>query len=270
MYTFRNKVALITGGSRGVGLATARALVAQGAKVTITARGEERLLKSHAELTALGGEVASVAGDVGDWDDAQRMVRAALDNFGRLDILINNAGVSMRGELADLAPEVIEQVVRTNLLGSIFPTRAALAQLLESRGHAVFISSIAGLLGVPGASVYCATKAALTTFVESLRLECPPARLHTGVVYLGFTEHDPEKRILAADGRRVPPDRPAHHTQDYAAKLILRMIAGRRRSLVMTPIGNLGAWVHRLAPGAVERAIRFAKEKNLGIYQKFS
>ncbi len=270
MDVFKRKVALVTGASRGVGFATAQALAHRGASVVITARGEKRLLQAHRELAGMGAQVASVTGDVGNWEDVRKMVRTAIDNFGRLDMLINNAGVSMRGELADLAPEVCAQVVNTNLLGSIYPTRAAIEHLVEARGHVVFISSIAGLFGMPGASIYSATKAALTTLAESLRLELGAKGLHAGVVYLGFTEHDEEKRILAADGSLLPPDRPAHHTQAQAAELILKLIEKRKHRLIMTPVGTLGWLAHRLSPDLVEEVIQQAKKGDWGIYRRFS
>lgn len=267
---FQDKVALISGGSRGVGLATARALVKRGAKVVITARGEARLKDSEERLTRAGGEVAAVAGDVGDRQDAQKMVRAAIDRFGRLDILVNNAGVSMRGNFSELSPEVCERVIQTNLTGSVALSRSAVEHLIEARGHLVFISSIAGLFGLPGASIYCATKGALTGLAESLRLELIPQGVHIGVVHLGFTEHDPEKRILAADGTPVLPDRPAHHTQDMAAGQILRMIEKRKRRIVMTPAGKLGGIAYRLSPGLVERAILMAQSGKWGMFKRFS
>ena len=206
MNAMNDKVALITGASRGVGLATARALITRGAKVAITARGEGRLRQAEEELRALGGEVLAVAGDVGDPTAAASMVAATLERFGRLDILVNNAGVSMRGRFDELSPEVCEQVIRTNLMGAVLITRAAIDAITAARGHVLFISSIAGLFGLPGASTYCASKAALSALCESLRLELGPKGVHVGVVHLGFTEHDPEKRILAADGTPVPPD----------------------------------------------------------------
>lgn len=267
---FDGKVALVTGGSRGVGLATARALAGRGAKVVITARGERRLEESRAALESEGAGVAAVAGDVASWDDAARMVEAAVDSFGRLDIVLNNAGVSMRGELSELDPGVCAQVLSTNLAGAVNVTRAAVGHVLESRGHILFVSSIAGLFGMPGASIYCASKGGLTGLTESLRLELIPHGVHVGVVHLGFTEHDPEKRILAADGSLVPPDRPAHHPQSLAAELILKMIEKRRRRLVMTPVGKLGYYAYRLSPWFVERAILFARSSRLGIYERFS
>lgn len=267
---FTGKVALVTGSSRGVGYATAEMLARRGAKIVISARGEKRLLQAKAKLEDYGAEVAAVVGDVGIWADAVSMVNAALDAFGRLDIVINNAGVSMRGDFKDLAPEVCTKVLQTNLLGSIYVSRAAVEHIISSGGHLVFVSSIAGLFGVPGASVYCASKAALTALTESLRLELGPLGVHVGAVHLGFTEHDPEKRILAADGSLVPPDRPAHHTQEFAASKILLLIEKRKKQLVMTPVGKLGWIAYRLSPWLVEKTILFAMSRQLGVYKKFS
>ncbi len=270
MVSFENKVALISGASRGVGYATARALGARGARVVITARGGRRLEESRKKLEEQGIEAVSVTGNVGDWMDAERMVKTALDRFGRLDILVNNAGVSMRGKFQELSQEVCGQTITTNLLGSIYLTRAAMDPILEARGHVVFISSIAGLFGLPGASTYCASKGALTGLCESLRLELLPQGVHVGVVYLGFTEHDPEKRILSADGTPVPPDRPAHHTQDFAASLIVKMIEKRKRRLIMTPVGTLGWLIYRLSPGLVEKVILWAQASGWGVFKNFS
>jgi len=268
--SFRGKVALVSGASRGVGFATAKALAEGGAKVVITARGAERLAKSEALLREAGADVVAVTGDVGHREDAQAMVDAALASFGRLDIVVSNAGVSMRGRFEDLSPEVCEQVIQTNLTGSVHLARAAVGPVIESRGNIVFVSSIAGIFGLPGASAYCASKGALTGLSESLRLELIPKGVHIGVVYLGFTEHDPEKRILAADGKPVPPDRPAHHTQAYAAGLVVRMIRRRKRRLIMTPAGNLGWLIYRISPGLVERVILWAQSSQWGIFKRFS
>jgi NAD(P)-dependent dehydrogenase (short-subunit alcohol dehydrogenase family) len=270
MGSFDGKVALVSGASRGVGFATAAGLVGRGAKVVITARGAERLESSSRALRERGGQVVAVVGDVSVRDEARRMVSAAVEKFGRLDILVNNAGVSMRGEFRDLAADVCDRVIGTNLIGSVNLAHAAIDQLVATRGHLVFISSIAGLIGLPGASVYCASKKALTGLSESLRLELIPAGVHVGVVYLGFTEHDPEKRILAADGSPSLPDRPAHHTQAQAAEMILDLVEHRRRELVMTPIGMLGGLAYRLSPELVERAILWAKTSRLGIFERFS
>jgi len=268
--SMQGKVALISGASRGVGAAAAAQLLRRGAKVVITARGEARLEKTRALLEKQGGQVVAVAGDVGKLADCKAMVDAALKHFGRLDILVNNAGVSMRGHFAELSLETCEQVVSTNLTGVIYLTRLAVPHILKAKGSIVFISSIAGLMGLPGASVYCATKGALTGLSDSMRLELGPRGVHCGVVYLGFTEHDPEKRILGADGSLVPPDRPAHHTQAFAAGLIVELIEKRKRRLVMTASGKIGAAVNRFSPALMEKAILTAQQSQWKIFKQFS
>jgi len=260
----------VTGGSRGVGFACARLLVERGAKVVISARGETRLEDSRRKLEDLGGQAVAVAGDVGRWEDAKGMIEAARARFGRLDFLINNAGVSMRGHFSELSPEVIKRVADTNLMGCLYPTAAAMDEIIRNKGSVVFISSIAGLFGLPGASIYCATKKALTGLAESMRLELIPRGVHVGVVYLGFTEHDPEKRLLSADGSLLPPDRPAHHTQADAAQLIIRLIEKRKKQIIMTPAGVAGALVYRLSPRFLERAVLFAQSSQLKIFKRFS
>ncbi len=267
---FDGKVALVTGGSRGVGFATARALALRGAKVVITARGETRLQDAKDRIERLGGEVVVVAGDVANLGDAERMVRGAIDQFGRLDIVINNAGVSMRGQFAELCPEVCRQVTATNLIGCLNVSQASIGHLIDAKGQLVFISSIAGLFGLPGASVYCATKKALTGLAESLRIELTPREVHVGVVYLGFTEHDPEKRIIMADGSLEPPGRPAHHSQAHAAALIVKLLRKRKRQLIMTPAGVAGWLAYRLSPAFVERAILRAQAAQWGVFKRFS
>lgn len=268
--SIRGKVALVTGASRGVGLATARTLVSRGAKVVITARGTERLQSSRDELIRSGGDVQAVGGDVGNWEDAKAMVQTAIDAFGRLDIVVNNAGISMRGHLKELAPETCAAVVQTNLMGCINVSRAAIDHIIDARGHLIFVSSIAGIFGVPGASVYSATKKALTGFAESLRAELGPDGVHVGVIYLGFTEHDPEKRILAADGSLVKPDRPAHNTQAEAGQRIVRMIERRKKMGVLSSIGRTGWLAYRLSPTLVEKAILLAQTSQWGVFRRFS
>jgi len=267
---FKGKVALVTGGSRGVGFATARALALRGAKVVIAARGETRLGEAKDHIERLGGKVVAIAGDVANLADAERMVQDAIDHFGRLDVVINNAGLSMRGQFAELCPEVCRQVTATNFIGCLNVSQASIGHLIDSKGQLVFISSIAGLFGLPGASVYCATKKALTGLAESLRIELIPKGVHVGVVYLGFTEHDPEKRIITADGSLAPPGRPAHHSQAQAAALIVKLLKKRKRQLIMTSAGVAGWLAYRLSPAFVERAILRAQASEWRIFKRFS
>lgn len=266
---FQGKVAIVTGSSRGVGFAIAKKLLQSGVRVIISARSAERLEESRKKLSQWG-EVIAIQGDVKKWEDARHLVETSIEHFGRLDILVNNAGISMRGLFNDLEQCVIDDVVQTNLIGSMYLSRLAMPHIQKNQGNVIFISSIAGLLGLPNASIYCAAKGALKNFCDSLRIEMEPYGVHIGIVYLGFTENDPEKRIVASDGSLVMSNRPAHHTQEQAAELIVGMIAERKRHIAMTPIGKLAYLISRLFPYLVERLISFARIRNWGVYKRFS
>ncbi len=269
MSEFSNKVAVVSGSSRGVGFALARALVERGARVVINARGRRRLEQSKSELLRMGGDVEAVCGDVSVWEDAQRIVQTAIDRYGQLDILINNAGVSMRGRFDRLSTDVCRQLVDTNLMGSIFLTKAAIHPIIQSKGQVVFISSVSGLFGLPKASLYCACKGALTHFCGSLRMELTSYGVHIGLIYLGFTEHDPEKRILTAKGSLVPSNRPEHHSQKQAANIILKAMEKRKKKVVMTPLGKFGWIAHRISPALSEKIIQKAQSCELKVYKRF-
>ena len=267
---FHGKTVLVTGASRGIGSALAEQLLGLGANVVISARGEARLAETFERLKAIRPTIAAVPGDVASFDDASRMVQTAIDHFGALDIVVNNAGVSMRGRFADLTPQTCETVLASNLLGSVYVSRAAVEHVAAASGSLVFVSSIAGIFGLPSTSIYCAAKKGLVGLAEALRIELAADRVHVGIAYLGFTEHDPEKRILGADGGPLLPDRPAHHTQPQAAEAMIEMIRKRREAAVLTPIGKVGAGAYRLSPRFVSWAIKRAQTSNLKVFRQFS
>lgn len=269
MSVFSDKVVVVSGSSRGVGFALARALVEKGVRVVINARGRRRLQQSKTELLKMGGDVEAVCGDVGVWEDAQRVVQTAIAKYGQLDILINNAGISMRGRFDRLSTDVCRQLVDTNLMSSVFLTKAAIDPIIQSKGQIVFISSISGLFGLPQASLYCACKGALTYFCGSLRMELASYGVHIGVVYLGFTEHDPEKKVLAANGFLVPSNRPEHHTRKQAAGIILKAMEKRKKKIVMTPLGKFGWVAHRISPALSEKIILKAQSCEWKVFRQF-
>jgi len=260
---FKGKVALITGSSRGIGLATARELAGRGARVVLNARSRDRLEQAQENLAKEGMEVMAIPADVSDPDACRNMISRVVDAHGRLDILINNAGISMRTNLEELDHETCKQMVDVNLMGCIYPTLYAIEQIKRNQGSLVFISSIAALLGLPTASLYCATKRALTGLAGSLRCELGQHGVHVGVVYVGFTENHPEKQVVGAGGSRISPDRPAHMTWQEVAREVAGLIQKRKRQATLSPVGKLARAIAWLSPGLVEKTIILFRKHQL-------
>lgn len=248
----------------GIGKATALALGRQGALVVINGRTPSRLQATADEFDREGISVLPIQGDVANSEDVQRLVAKTIDAFGRLDILINNAGISMRGAFEDLQDDVIQKVVGSNFVGSINMSRAALPYLRETKGHLVFVSSLAGIRGLPLVSVYSASKMALTGLAESLRLELMDNGIHVGIVYVGITQNEAEKTVLRADGKPITLqwrgiDRGQQREQ--VASAILKNIRQRKFKSVLTGLGRFEAIANRVAPGFVEQILKNAHKK---------
>lgn len=262
----QGRTALITGSSRGIGRETARQLAALGCRVVLNGRDSASLERTREEILRAGGAVEALGGDVCQAEICRELVGQVVERFGGLDILVNNVGVSMRGPFESLSPGVIQTVVQTNLLGCLYPTLYALPELRRRRGSLLFISSLAGLLGLPGVSVYSMSKMALTALAQALRTELTGCHVHVGVVYVGLTETDAEKRVLAADGTWVPIRRPYHQTQGAVAARIVEVIRRRRRVTVLTVRGRLLALLSRLVPRLVEWVLARAARASGDLY----
>ena len=248
---FVGKVAIVTGSESGIGRETARTLCEQGAAVVLNGRNAERLEQTRQLLAAAGHAVVCCVADVTDYAACERLVATAIEHFGRLDILITNASISMRAYFADMQPDVFRQVLDSNVYGSVYPLKAALPHLLKTQGSVTFISSISALNGMPSGSAYCAGKAALANLAHTLRLELAGTGLHFGVVHIGFTQNDPDKRVLDADGRPVPiAYRPPRwqKSQAQVAAIIVGHVRRRRRRTVISALGRLIVLVHTLFP----------------------
>jgi len=261
--SYRGKVALVTGSNRGIGLAAAREMAKHGMTVVLNGRTRERLQKARQALSDEGYRVMDVVADVTNPESCRGMIEQVLDAFGRIDVLVNSAGISMRANLEEVDHKVCRQVVDLNLLGSIYPTLYAIPHLKQSQGSIVYISSIAGLIGLPTASLYCATKTALRGLADSLRCELAPHGVHVGVVYVGFTQNDPEKRVLGAGGKEITPDRPTHMTWEQVAAEIWELVKKRRRQVVLSPIGKLARFIAWFSPRLVEASIIFSRKHQL-------
>ena len=207
----------------------------------LNARNPEKLSQTEQALREEGFEISSFAADVSDWQAMEQMMAYCQQEFGRLDILVNNAGIATRGSVANMTAAVFEQVNRINVLGSVFPSKAALPLLRKSGGSVIFVSSIASFHGLPYNSIYCASKKALTAFTESLRLEEKGNGVHVGIAYVGFTENDPEKVILDSNGKPMYlENRQGIKKQSPAqvADIIYQMIRRRKNKTTLSLAGK--------------------------------
>ncbi len=261
---FQDKSVVITGGTSGIGKALVTVLVNQGAQVTVCARNSEALRNLEKELVTTG--LLAIQADVSRQEDCERLIEAAVQRFGKIDILINNAGISMRAlfsEIKDL--EVIRRVMETNFWGTVYCTKYALPHLLKTGGTVVGVSSIAGYRGLPGRTGYSASKFAMQGFLESLRTE----NLHTGIrvmwVCPGFTASNIRNTALDREGRtqkETPLDEAKLMGAEVVASRILKAIARKKRTLVMTGQGKLTVLLSRLVPGLLDGLVfnHFRKE----------
>ncbi|HER09636.1 MAG TPA: SDR family NAD(P)-dependent oxidoreductase [Bacteroides sp.] len=258
MYTFYGKTALITGSTAGLGKQLAMDLLREGAQVVINGRNEENLRKARQQLEASGSRVVALQGDVSKPEECQKLIRDCIRESGRLDILINNAGTGSNGLFMDTVPEVTRKVIGANLLGSIYTTYYALPHILESRGSILFISSLAGIYGLPYSSTYSISKMAITALVQALRIELSSSAVHTGIIYVGFLKNSPEKRIIGCDGQLVPKTgRPERFSMslEKASAQIIKTIIDKKPVKVMSGLGKLFYQVNRVSPAFVRRIL---------------
>ncbi|MES2913040.1 MAG: SDR family oxidoreductase [Pseudomonadota bacterium] len=255
------KIVVITGASDGIGAEMARQLAgrhAAGVGLVLAARDEARLQAVAVRCMALGAHALVVPTDVSQEPDCRRLVAVTVEKFGRIDALINNAGMSAQALLEDVKSEDLawyEQLMRINLWGSVWCTHAALPWLKQSRGSIVAVSSLAGLVGVPGRTAYSATKFAMTGFFEALRAEMKAAGVsvttaYPGVVSTNIRHHGFNAAGLPAGSSGLKED--GAMSVEECARLIIDGLDRREREVVMTAKGKLGRWLKLIAPGRVE------------------
>ncbi|WP_210521085.1 SDR family oxidoreductase [Hymenobacter terricola] len=249
---------LITGGTSGIGRACALAFGRVGYQVAFTGRDEAKLADTAQALTAAGITNLAVRADVGDEAAAERAVREAVARFGGLDVLINNAGISMRARFQDAELEVIKRLMQTNFFGTVFTTKFALPHLLKSKGSIVGISSIAGYRGLPGRTGYSASKFAMNGFLEALRTELLDQGVNVLTAAPGFTASNIRQTALAADGTsqgESPRDEGAMMTSETVADALLNAVRQRRRTLVLTGQGKFVVFMNKWLPGLMDRLV---------------
>jgi len=255
---FPGKVAVITGSARGIGKAIAIELAKQGVSIVLNGRNQQRLLKTETELKKITENVIAVCTDVSDASASQNLIKAAIDKFGKLDILINNVGVSMRGTMAELNPDVYRKVFESNVLGAVNPTIPAIPFLRKTKGSIVYISSLAGIRGLPGLSAYCSSKMALRAIAESIRLEEKKHDIHVGLIQVGITEIEHNKETVSADGSLMvlqPRDKAKVQTTEQVALATIKNIKKRKFITTLTAIGKLNYFMQARFPMLVEKII---------------
>lgn len=270
MKAFPEKVVIITGSSMGIGKAVAAKLAKQGAKVVLNGRDLEKLNATTQELTQGGHTVVSVQGDISNEQDCRRLIATTIERFGRIDILINNAGVSMRGEVQELSPALVNTVFQINTIGPFMLSQMALPHLKKTKGSIVFVSSLAGLRGLPNLSVYSASKMALTALAESLRVEHKKDGIHIGLVYAGYTEIEKGKTTLNADGEAILLEERTgklRHTIDEVAGKIVHHIAKRKKQTVIGMTGYFYAFLVKQFPALTELILSHQHKKMTKIYK---
>jgi NAD(P)-dependent dehydrogenase (short-subunit alcohol dehydrogenase family) len=262
---FRNKVVIITGASSGIGREMALQLAEQEAWLSLAARDAGRLETVRAECQARGGKAIAVRTDVSEESQCAVLVQKTVDAYGRIDALINNAGISMWAIFEDVRdPTIFEKIMRVNYLGSVYCTYHALPYLKKTGGRLVGISSLAGKGGVPTRSGYAASKHAMAGFFDTLRIETAGSGITVTMVYPDFVASEIRKRAFGADGQplgRSPIREDEIMPVDRCAHMIIRAASGRKRELVMTARGRAGVWVKLIAPGLVDRIARRAITK---------
>ena len=264
---FKDKVVIITGATSGIGEACAEVFGRQGAKIAITGRNPQKLEQTTAKLRSENIEVLSIHANAGSEVDNKRMAAETLSHYGRIDILINNAGISMRALFQDLDLEVFHKVMDTNFWGTVYATKFCLPAILESKGSIIGISSINGYRGTPARTAYTASKYAMNGFFEALRTEVMKKGVHVMVVAPGFTASNIRNTALTADGSsqgESPRDESKMMTSEEVAGHILKAILKRKRDLVLTGQGKLAVFLNKWMPGIMDGIVynQMAKEKD--------
>lgn len=262
------KVVVITGASDGIGAELARQWASEGVAVVVAARQAEALEAVAAEVRSRGGQALVVRTDVSDAAQCRALIRATVDQYGRLDTLVLNAGVSAHARLADVATADLpwmERVMTVNFWGAVWCTHAALPHLRASRGQVVGVSSLAGLVGVPGRTAYSASKFALGGFLEALRTEEAAHGVGVTVAYPGVVATAIRHRGFNARGEAAGESglrEEGAMSVVECARLIRRAADARHRDVVMTLQGKVGRWLKLLAPTLVDRMAQRALRRD--------
>jgi short-subunit dehydrogenase len=254
---FLNKVAVVTGGTDGIGKALVDVLLTQGAKVATCGRNHDKLYKLQREYPSY--PLHTVVADVSNENDCRHFIESTLKVFGGIDLLINNAGISMRSLFKDVEVDVLKKVMDVNFFGAVYCTRYAINSLIERKGTIVGISSIAGYRGLPGRSGYSASKFALQGWLEAIKTELAEDGVHVMWISPGFTTSNIRNAALNNTGQQQgesPMNENEMMTAEECARHILNAIKKKKRSLVMTFTGKETVFMQKFFPSLADKFVR--------------
>lgn len=254
----KDKVVIITGASSGIGKATALQFAQKGAKLVIAARSAGKLNEVQQQIEALGAEVLCVPCDVSKEEDCRSLITQTIHRFSTVDVLVNNAGISMRALFNESDLKVIRKVMDINFWGTVYCTKFALPYLLKSHGSVVGVSSIAGYVGLPARTGYSASKFAIHGFLEALRCENLENNLHVLIACPGFTASNIRNAALVADGSHQgesPRTEEKMMSAEQVAEHIYRSIQKRSDKLVLTAEGKLAVFLSKWAPRFLQKMV---------------
>ena len=253
---FKDKVIIITGASSGIGLATARLFAGMGAKLSLAARSIDRLESLASELTDDRSRILCIKTDVSVEEDCRRLIEETVRRFGKIDILINNAGISMRAPFLDVNLEVIKKLMDVNFWGTVYCTKYALPEILKSKGSIAGIISTAGYVGIPGRTGYVTSKYAIRGFLETLRIEHLNDGINILVFAPGYTASNVRNAALLADGSPQgysPKDEGKLMSAEKVAEKLAYGLYRRKKEMILTALGYWDIWLYRRFPRLMDR-----------------
>lgn len=264
MKNFKDKVIVITGASSGIGEAMAYEFAAEGGRVVLGARNVVKLQLIAGSIRSRGGQAAYCGVDVTNVDECRELINTAMREFGGVDVLVCNAGLSMRAIFDDVDLEVLHRLMDVNFWGTVNCCKFALPYLQQSHGTIVGISSVAGLHGLPGRTGYSASKYAMTGFLETLRIENLKKGVHVMIACPGFTSSNVRFSALTADGSQqgeTPRDEAKMMTPEQVAKIVARGVLKHKRLCLMESEGRATNFVKKFAPGFLDRMFYLVMSK---------
>jgi short-subunit dehydrogenase len=254
---FKDKIIVITGGSDGIGKALTEAFLRQGATVATCGRNQQKLDALAKEIKE--GSLFTMMADVSSEEDCKKFIQSVIARFGDVDVLINNAGISMRALFKDTDLTTLKNVMNINFWGTVYCTKYALDSITRKKGTIVAVSSIAGYRGLPGRSGYSASKYAVNGWMEALRTELLETGVNVMWVCPGFTASNIRNAALNKDAQpqgESPMDEGKMMTAEECALHIIRAIKKRKRTLVLTFNGKRTVFMNKFFPSLTDKLVR--------------